>query len=257
MGNTESVLESKGLPWTRTPLPPVSKVFGDPTRPTEDGSHWNDSLVRQDVEWMRKVESSEQEGHEQPIHKGQTHSDPPAVPGSPSTLRRSESPRPITNHRSAPQVKGIIRNALPIPTRPSSGVNLSKTENIFWSEGNKRTSHRTTNAAPDAGLNLDEKLERRALNLVCYRSAAQGCKAHQIQVARPRQPVDTNEVDLREVLVDRDDLISTDERFFIALREGYERVLCSFWRRNFSLKTLRSLRLRSVYPLFLFPSVYR
>jgi hypothetical protein len=82
------------------------------------------------------------------------------------------------------------------------------------------------------------------LNLVCYRSGASGCKLHQVRVAKSSRFVDD---DTFQAAVAKDvNLITTDELFFRALRHGYRKTMCGWWRRAFFLKSLRGLRLLSV-----------
>jgi hypothetical protein len=91
---------------------------------------------------------------------------------------------------------------------------------------------------------LDPGIETRSLNLVCYRQGQQGCRAHQIQVARWQEDAPAKDKDALDRAVATLYLISvTDETFMQALRQGYEDKLCGFWRRIFSLKSLRSVQL--------------
>lgn len=82
-----------------------------------------------------------------------------------------------------------------------------------------------------------------SLNLLCYRAGRDGCLQRQIQV------VDVNlgsTIDAEKLQQQNPKLISNDEDFFLALHREYEQHLCGFWRRYFSLKTLRQIRLLSV-----------
>jgi hypothetical protein len=82
------------------------------------------------------------------------------------------------------------------------------------------------------------------LNLVCYRSGASGCKLHQLRCATwARYP---STLDLVAARKKDPKLIISDAEFFHALRDGYRKQMCGFWRRVFFLKTLRGLRLLSV-----------
>jgi hypothetical protein len=100
--------------------------------------------------------------------------------------------------------------------------------------------------------------ECRTLNVVCYRST--GPIARQIIVYRP-QPTNDSQPELetyRSQITDHfntlDPLIreassqtpiTTNQEFMSALNHAYYRGLCQPWRRWFSLKSLRALRLRS------------
>lgn len=103
---------------------------------------------------------------------------------------------------------------------------------------------------------LDRGIETRSLNLVCYREGQQGCKSHQMQVARwRRRDRDASEDDLLRAVAGFPLLNVTDEALMQALRRGYENKMCGFWRRIFSLKSLRFVRLRSVILSSLFHPV--
>jgi hypothetical protein len=52
--------------------------------------------------------------------------------------------------------------------------------------------------------------------------------------------------DFEAALAKNEGLIATDQQLFRALRASYMREMCGFWRRYFSLKTLKRLRLLSV-----------
>lgn len=63
-----------------------------------------------------------------------------------------------------------------------------------------------------------------SLNLVCYRSAASGCVSHQIRVARPARFKTVQHY--RAVCTANPKMITTDDEFFYALREGYKKHMC-------------------------------
>ena len=96
---------------------------------------------------------------------------------------------------------------------------------------------RPTVAATPPGL--DENVETRSLNLVCYR-LGQSCKSYQIQVARWRKDApDAGVVGVHLAVSGFPLLSATDEAFMLALRRGYEKEICGFWRKRlFSLKSL-------------------
>ncbi|KAH7120711.1 hypothetical protein EDB81DRAFT_233269 [Dactylonectria macrodidyma] len=111
-----------------------------------------------------------------------------------------------------------------------------------------------TPAAGDAATSLDERTLQEhvaksptcSLNLVCYRSGTQGCKLRQIQTLnRARLPSDAA---FAKALREQTQLVATDVAFFRELRTQYLRHMCSFWRRAFSLKTLRGFRLLQFTP---------
>jgi hypothetical protein len=83
-----------------------------------------------------------------------------------------------------------------------------------------------------------------SLNLVCYRSGARGCDLQQLQcVVRAGFPSDGS----FDSFVDANPhLVQTDDQFFDEMRRLYTTKMCGFFRRYFSLKTLRSFRLLAV-----------
>jgi len=82
------------------------------------------------------------------------------------------------------------------------------------------------------------------LNIVCYRSGAKGCELRQLQTVLASR-FKSRDGFLR-ACNRNPQLISTDRRLFHELRRLYEQEMCDFWRRHFSLKTLRGLRVLSV-----------
>jgi hypothetical protein len=83
-----------------------------------------------------------------------------------------------------------------------------------------------------------------ALQLVCYRTGIKGCELHHIQTVLESRFEDNQ--DFQNTIIKNPSLISTDTKFFQALRDVYLGKMCSFWRRAFFLKTLRGIRLLSV-----------
>lgn len=83
-----------------------------------------------------------------------------------------------------------------------------------------------------------------SLNLVCYRSGAQGCQIRQIQTLNRSRFNDEKE--LEKILDEQPDIISTDVELFTALRREYLERMCGFWRRATSMKTLSGFRLLQV-----------
>lgn len=83
-----------------------------------------------------------------------------------------------------------------------------------------------------------------SLNLICYRSAASGCKSAQIRVARQTR-FPSKELFLATCKANPQ-LITTDEDFFRALRREYLKRMCGWRRRLLYLKALRQIRLLEV-----------
>ena len=99
----------------------------------------------------------------------------------------------------------------------------------------------TTSASTVNGKDELSKKPTCTLNLVCY---SRGCAMSQIRVTMPAK-FDHRE-DFEKMMARNPKLITSDEELFQALRDKYMNEMCGFWRRCFSLKTLRCLRLLSV-----------
>ena len=80
-----------------------------------------------------------------------------------------------------------------------------------------------------------------SLSLLCY---SRGYEMSKVRVAS--REIYNAESKFRQALVKQPDLCTTDKELFIRLKAVYNKELCGFWRRWFSLKSLRSLRLLSV-----------
>ncbi|MBE3046809.1 hypothetical protein IMZ48_30630 [Candidatus Bathyarchaeota archaeon] len=128
----------------------------------------------------------------------------------------------------------------------------------------------TAGPHPNPAAPQEWGIEERTLNLVCYRPSGEGCVTHQILVARPAQLTaatrtasirETNgdgggeAADKAEALSFQEALriarnegrrpLSTDEELLREIRDSYDNKLRGPGRRFFSLKSLRSVRLRS------------
>jgi hypothetical protein len=93
-------------------------------------------------------------------------------------------------------------------------------------------------------VNSEDELSKKptcTLNLVCY---SRGCAMSQIRVTMPAKF--HHKEDFRTMMAKNPKLITSDEGLFQALRDKYLNEMCGFWRRCFSLKMLRCLRLLSV-----------
>ncbi|KAK2759972.1 hypothetical protein FQN54_002708 [Arachnomyces sp. PD_36] len=138
----------------------------------------------------------------------------------------SSSPTPEQGHGVAPPLKRATFNTSqqrgttselgsPNPNRFLGQFATTQTANPMDAVSN--------NILPDTAapvIHLDNRLEKRSLNLVCYRSAVYGCTAHQIHVVRPRQSIQITDESLQTILSQHPDLISTDVEFLEALKEG-------------------------------------
>lgn len=83
-----------------------------------------------------------------------------------------------------------------------------------------------------------------SLNLVCYRSGAAGCDLQQLHcILHWKFP--SEELFLKMTAA-KPHLIATDSRFFQEMRKIYKLKMCGFFRRHFSLKTLKTFRILAV-----------
>lgn len=151
------------------------------------------------------------------------------VQGSPSRAIRSLAPPVSTVPMTSPLVEKMP--APPAATDPAE----------------KPSGTETTTAAIEDTENpgfYDVTKPTCSLNLVCYRSGAKGCDLLQIQcVLRSMFPGDAS---FDTVLEANPHLVHTDDRFFREVRRLYTTQMCGFFRRYFSLKTLRAFRVLAV-----------
>lgn len=109
-------------------------------------------------------------------------------------------------------------------------------------------------ASPDGDYG---NLQTSSLMLVCFRSWSSVPRSRKITVGRPLDTRDEDgftqavkkwnegkgkEIESRK----RDPLITSGKEVVQGIRKGYQRHLRGIWRRIFSLKTVRSIRLRAV-----------
>ena len=80
-----------------------------------------------------------------------------------------------------------------------------------------------------------------SLTVVCYRYGATGCVMRQVSTVLASRFGDPES--FRKAVEKNPILIYTDTRFFLELRRMYSTEMCGFWRRYFSLKSLRGMRL--------------
>lgn len=101
----------------------------------------------------------------------------------------------------------------------------------------------TMNPQPVIRAAYDTSRPTCSMNLVCYRGGSGGCILRQMQTALESR---FSSKEAFEKMINKDSkLIATDANFFRELRCLYE-DMSGFWRRYFSLKTLRGLRILAV-----------
>ncbi|KAF2183736.1 hypothetical protein K469DRAFT_751445 [Zopfia rhizophila CBS 207.26] len=138
-------------------------------------------------------------------------------------------PKPSKSKRQKPIPPSSLLNATPFAAFPSSGISSP-------------TPSGTSTAGDNDRSNISTK-PTCSLNLVCYRKGSTGCVMRQI-VVTSQDRWNSYKV-YKDFFLKHPNLIPSDERLFKELRKTYLKDMCGFWRRNFSLKTLRRLRLLS------------
>lgn len=102
-----------------------------------------------------------------------------------------------------------------------------------------RTKSKTTNAIGRA-----RRKETCSLNLFCRRPRSSRYVFEQITVLAPKLSRRLTKSELRDLECDPEIFyVHNDPMFFETLNFVYRRKFCGFWRRWFSLKTLRSFKL--------------
>lgn len=147
---------------------------------------------------------------------------------SPYRAIRSLAP-PVPN---AAMTSPLVENMPLRPATPSPSEKQSGTETTTAPEDSKTPSF------------YDITKPTCSLNLVCYRSGAKGCDLQQVQcVLRSMFPSDET---FDTVIEANPHLVHTDDQFFQEMRRLYSTEMCGFFRRYFSLKTLRAFRVLAV-----------
>lgn len=156
-----------------------------------------------------------------------------ARPSSPTQQPTKPSDASQSNPRPSKRPKPIPPAALvaPFGNVPNSTGPLTP---LPEDDGNDKSKRKNNNA-------VDVTKPTCSLNLVCYRSG--NCIARQIRVISEDRMDDWLAYQMTKR--QNQDLISSDRELFETLRRIYRTEMCGFWRRFFSLKTLRRLRLLS------------
>ncbi len=140
------------------------------------------------------------------------------------------------------------RGAKPLPLLPPKSLIVEPLDGLKSPDAITPSIDKSTNPnfrrreAPSSDKNKDVPQKPTcSLNIICY---SRGCSLGQVSVAlRGKFESDSAFTD---ALAKTPRLITDDEQLFERLRDEYFRRMCGFWRRNFSLKTLRRLRLLCV-----------
>jgi hypothetical protein len=155
---------------------------------------------------------------------------------------------------------------VPAPTihspLPGTDATISKDERVPPQQLHEQNSNETTqrvkhqDKSQPAEQSTTEYISSHPICslLVCCRTGTKGLQSHQIQTVLESRFEDKE--DFRNIINHNQNLISTDVQLFQALRDVYLSKMCGFWRRYFSLKTLREIRLLSVSYLIMNLYVY-
>jgi hypothetical protein len=158
--------------------------------------------------------------------------------------------RQLSAPKSPPTRRPTLAKALhstrPIPpaslvTQPFDASGSTLPPGLRTPNPKERDSDADTDEEPLKEVN-DTTKPTCSLNLVSYRD---GCAVHQITVVS-QERFGGQTPGYGTTISQNPGLIKTDEELFLALRRVYFHDMCGFWRRWFSLKTLRRLRLLSV-----------
>jgi hypothetical protein len=96
------------------------------------------------------------------------------------------------------------------------------------------------------GVPFDSGKPTCSINLLCNRNGT--LKKYQIQVISKDRCSESGQFE--SLVANNKSLIQTDTQFLECIKKTYERKMCGIWRRLFSIKTLREIRLVSVSSAF-------
>lgn len=132
-----------------------------------------------------------------------------------------------------------------IPTHsPNPTVLGSEPLSLKSRSSTSSTAKTTTTPAQNRPAYYNTSKPTCSLNLVCYRSGAKGCDLQQIHcVLRSSFPDDAN---FHAALKSNPHLIHADDQFFREIQRLYKTQMCGFFRRYFSLKSLKAFRILAV-----------
>lgn len=199
-----------------------------PSAPKPPAVEGNDIGVY-DYAYTGKEEEPPQQLHSQQLHSQQLHSQQ-----SPSKRPKPVPPTSVVVEPFGGATAGASSDALaPIVEDTDSSIT-----NVDTASTNDQAQ-----VLPSKN-HIVESIKKRptcSLSLVCY---SRGCTMSQIRVTKPSKYA--NYLDYKDAVTKTPSLVITDSQLFRTLRERYTKDICGFWRRYFSLKTLKRLRLLSV-----------
>lgn len=163
-------------------------------------------------------------------------------------LRADES-SPIDETRGLASPVEVTTSVLPplstIPTHsPNPNVLGSEPLSLKSRSSTSSTAKTTTTPAQTRPAYYNTSKPTCSLNLVCYRSGAKGCDLQQIHcVLRSSFP---DEANFYAAVKANPHLIHADDQFFHEIQRLYKTQMCGFFRRYFSLKSLKAFRILAV-----------
>lgn len=147
---------------------------------------------------------------------------------------------------ASPEVTSTVLPPLStIPTHsPNPTVLGSEPLSLKSRSSTSSTAKTTTTPAQTRPAYYNTSKPTCSLNLVCYRSGAKGCDLQQIHcVLRSSFP---DEANFLAAVKANPHLIHADEQFFREIQRLYKTQMCGFFRRYFSLKSLKAFRILAV-----------
>lgn len=167
---------------------------------------------------------------------------------------------PASNFLSKSDSRAVLRDTS-VPARARSRRSTFRSNSVPPSRSRSTGSTRRRGKKPEQepSQNLEVAPPRKSkpnaaewdttssictLNVFCRRTSQGRYVGHRITVIDVRAYLDPDEA--RAIIMNDPHLVHNDRRFFEELNFVYYTHMCSFWRRWFSLKTLRTFQLVKV-----------
>lgn len=156
-----------------------------------------------------------------------------------------------SNHSTGALPSGNSGSLMPpVSNIPMNSPNASRYLDDQWtgdprseSKDEQEGDEHPSITANDAGF-YDINKPTCSLNLVCYRSGANGCDLQQVQcILRSKFPSDD---EFQSAIVANPHLIHTDAQFFDEIQRLFATEMSGFFRSYFSLKSLQAFRVLAV-----------
>ncbi|KAK1831853.1 hypothetical protein QBC39DRAFT_350311 [Podospora conica] len=222
-----------------------------------DGYQWQDldalgavrPPIRSDFGWFRLEDTQTSEGTLGNPFPGPFKDMPSKVNGF--DLRRADEASTIeetTSFAASPEVTSSALPPLSNIQAPSSDPKTLGPDppSLNSRSSTSSTSKTTTAPAQTRPAYYNTTKPTCSLNLVCYRSGANGCDLQQIHcVLRSSFP---DEAKFHAAVKANPQLIHADDQFFREIQRLYKTQMCGFFRRYFSLKSLKAFRILAYTP---------